>query len=439
MLREKAPEKPPSGGAFNAPIYAGPESRASRDFKMLCRLAGWALKFTPLVAIDKELLAAFEKHSLSSVSTLHNGLILDITGTKKVHSSEEALLQRLTRCFLRKKIEARLAIAATPGAAWALSRFSKSNCTICGDSAGQLEPALASLPVQALRLPGATIEALDQTGITRIADLLKLPRKTLTVRFGPLLIKRLKQALGKEEEPLRFAHPRRPFYAVCRFEVPLADEQRLKTALADLLKQVILELIQNKKEAALFIIELKLGQAPAQVLRKELPLFQTSASFSHLNSIIQPLIESLHIKQPVSALSVSARFATKACSKQKDLLPQSSLMPDHEAAGELFNHLTARLGANSLTRLAFRESYVPEKSFYYQPVKEPALKNSPAPPLIERPTYFFSPPQPISAIALLPDRAPVQIKWQGRIVQIVRGLGPERIGAEWWHARISED
>ena len=87
------------------------------------------------------------------------------------------------------------------------------------------ERCIAPLPLAALRLPAETIEALSQVGLKRIADVLDRPRAPLAARFGAEFVRRIDQALGREDEPIA---PRLPVPAAIteqRFAEPIALER----------------------------------------------------------------------------------------------------------------------------------------------------------------------------------------------------------------------
>src|SRR6185312_9166328 len=92
---------------------------------------------------------------------------------------------------------ARVAVAATVGAAWALSRYAQ---PVCIAPAEQIEPLLRSLPLAALRLPDEKLLLLARLGLRRVGDVLNLPRRELGARFGALLLQRLDEALGQRPE-----------------------------------------------------------------------------------------------------------------------------------------------------------------------------------------------------------------------------------------------
>lgn len=50
----------------------------------------------------------------------------------------------------------------------------------------------------------------------------------------------------------------------------------------------------------------------------------------------------------------------------------------------------------------------------------------------ERPLRLFETPEPVEAVAEVPDGPPVQFRWRRRLHEVARVEGPERIAAEWW-------
>ncbi len=49
-----------------------------------------------------------------------------------------------------------------------------------------------------------------------------------------------------------------------------------------------------------------------------------------------------------------------------------------------------------------------------------------------RPVRLLARPDPITAIALLPDHPPRSITWRGKKHNVKRADGPERVFGEWW-------
>src|SRR5215217_7752713 len=179
------------------------DSTPEADDEGLTRLTTWCMRYSPLVAADRP-----------------NGVWLEVAGSAHLFGGEEALLQDLTRRLRRAGVNARAAIADTPGAAWAVARHA-SECIIVP---GCMAAAIAELSVAALRLPVETADALRRLGVERIGQLAAMPSAPLVRRFGADVRRRLDQALGHAAEPfdalmppevirrrLAFRQPRGPF------------------------------------------------------------------------------------------------------------------------------------------------------------------------------------------------------------------------------------
>jgi len=51
-----------------------------------------------------------------------------------------------------------------------------------------------------------------------------------------------------------------------------------------------------------------------------------------------------------------------------------------------------------------------------------------------RPIRLLAPPEPIEAMAPVPDDPPVMFRWRRLLHRVRRADGPERIAGEWWRA-----
>jgi len=97
----------------------------------------------------------------------------------------------------------------------------------------------------------------------------------------------------------------------------------------------------------------------------------------------------------------------------------------------LVDRIENRLGPGSVWRAASVESDVPERSV----AAVPAIGDAPAttwPLTLPRPVRLLDPPQPVEAIALLPDQPPVAFTWRRKRHRVCRADGPERVHGEWW-------
>ncbi len=183
----------------------------------LTRLVEWCDRYSPLVAQDGP-----------------DGVILNITGCTHLFGGEAALLLDLQQRLHRMGIESQAAISGTWGAAWALARYGDKAIVHSEHTISALDP----LPVEALRLPMEIVLELRRLGLVTIAAVRKIPRGSLSVRFGSTLLWRLDQAFQKAEDPLT---PWRPpaAYRACRILAePISTMGSVEYVLRDLLQEV---------------------------------------------------------------------------------------------------------------------------------------------------------------------------------------------------------
>ena len=80
--------------------------------KLLFALASWCERYTPLVAISNA-------HHVKG----DYGLFMDISGCAHLFGGEQAMVVEIKTRLLTQGFQVRLALADTPGAAWAMARY----------------------------------------------------------------------------------------------------------------------------------------------------------------------------------------------------------------------------------------------------------------------------------------------------------------------------
>ena len=128
-------------------------------------------------------------------------LVGDLTGCqrlfRKAHGTEQALMRRIASSFRMKGFHVRVATASTIGASVAAALHgghrSRGVEGVARDDvravpAGREEEHLDSLPVAALRVPAAAIDALDSVGVRTVGQLLHLRREGVAARLGGNLV-----------------------------------------------------------------------------------------------------------------------------------------------------------------------------------------------------------------------------------------------------------
>ncbi|MBL6865313.1 MAG: DNA polymerase Y family protein, partial [Rhodospirillales bacterium] len=213
------------------------------DSKTLETLVKAFQRYSPWTAIDLN-----ETNPL--VSLIGSGSIwIDITGCAHLYDGEHPLVKDLYNYCLRIGYQARIGLADTPGAAWAVARFNNALSTIIPPKSQK--EALAHYPVVALRLDPTTTEKLHNLGLNQIGDVYNVPRAPLTSRFGLGLLQRLDQILGLENEPISPYRSKPEYLVRISFPEPIGNKQDIKFALDKLLIKLCKVLEKNNLGARL--------------------------------------------------------------------------------------------------------------------------------------------------------------------------------------------
>jgi protein ImuB len=446
------------------------------DFQALLKVVQWCARLSPVVGVDSALVQHYRAGSLAQASVLDQGLMVDLRGTERLHHGFEKLLSDLQQRFVRSGIRVLMACAPTVAGAWALSRFAAGSYAqaahTAAASAGQyfivreianLKRVLLPLPVESLRLAPQVVTQLQALGVVTLEQLLALPRRSLGPRYGIELPQRLDQLFGALPEALRVPRQTLSFRAQQHFETPLEKQETLAQATCLLLDQLLARLQQAQREASSFVLQwvYRAADYSQQLVQKEISLQHASAQRSHIQSIILPLLEptsaafqqagasareaSERMQLPsgsngVESIAVIARCTRRSESEQyvfEEICDSPAQKPDTcessnaRKVDQLFNVLTTRLGKNALRCIQHYAAHLPEKSFGYEVIQR-MVADAPRTECMARPSRLFSTPEPVEAIALLPDKPPAAFIWRGQRLRVLQGIGPERIRSEWW-------
>jgi protein ImuB len=416
-------------------LSANPEHEQDR----LRILARWLLKFSPLVGLDREraILPTGSNIASHNDHPLHDGIILDITGTERLHGDPGELAQKLFGIFSRWQLQCRIAVTPSIGGGWALSRFDRTRQAIrIALKTETLLTFMEELPIEALRISPSIAEKLHKVGISSIRELLLLPRRTLGNRFGKELLLRFAQAAGDVEEHLFTIQTEHSFTVRRSFEQPISSRQLLAKLTRTLFKELCLQLLLHHKCSTLFV--LKIGSQAGTEIEKQFPLTEPSASDQHLATIIDPLLESVPLYEEVFRLQLDARDVHPMTLDQRTFEQHVHQSPTDRQIGEALNTFSLRLGKARVVQSYLVESHIPEKGFSRGPFNlfKPDLSKKTDTlhtfSSLERPPELYESPLPIKTIAMLPDRPPSAIVLRTKHLRIITGVGPERISGEWW-------
>lgn len=436
------------------------------DTRALDQLALWCGRYTPWTQIDRHSAAGGEGWGGDG------GIWLDVTGATHLFGGEEELIADLVERLERSGLAARAAMADTPGAAWAMVRFAPSAQNLMATQspvvpAGGVAAALAELPVMALRLPGVIVDGLSRLGLRRIGEVETVPRAPLVARFGEILARRLDQALGRMDEPISPKQPVPPFRARMGFPEPIGLAEDIARGTGRLLSQLAAQLDRAHQGGRAF--ELLCYRVDGEVRRLTVRTGRPAREPERLQRLFAQHFDTLDpgpgIEVMVLAVSVSEALEpsqiplpTLASSEHRPHEPRPHPIPPPRKRGggrndaprtpslakagegwgggtvavdDLVDRLAGRLGLDAVMRLEPRESHLPEREsslrlFEETPARVAWRRDRP------RPVRLLARPEPVEAVALVPDHPPVLFRWRGITHRIARADGPERIAAEWW-------
>ncbi|MEQ1956060.1 DNA polymerase Y family protein [Mesorhizobium sp. CN2-181] len=384
------------------------DARPEEDAEALERLALWGLRrYSPIVAVD-----------------LPDGLVIDITGSEQLHGGEQALLTDLVSRLGSAGIAARAAVADSWGAAHAVARYMRRATSIVPP--GGVANVITELPLPALRLSSGVVDGLRVLGFERVGDLLAQPRAPLTLRFGPELGRRLDQALGVLSEPIDPIRPAEVVEVRRSFGEPIAAAETIAKYIGKLVTSLCSELEGKGLGAKRLDLLMVLVDNSVEAIRVSTALPGRDAK--RLARLLRDKIEKIDPGFGIELMRLAASWAEPLSPKQT----LSSLIEQPEAdISDLIDTLGNRVGTDQLYRFAPLASDVPERSVQRVAATAPVVGNA-WPDHWPRPTRLLSSPEPIDAVALLPDHPPASFTWRGIRRRVRRADGPERVFGEWW-------
>jgi protein ImuB len=387
------------------------------DAALLESIADWCLRYTPLVACDAP-----------------DGLLLDISGCTHLYGGEHELIADLAARLENAGFAYSLAIAGTIGAAWAVAHYGEPASYACGEERALLVP----LPLSALRLLPATAASLARVGLKCIGDIVDLPRAPLTARFGFEVLRQLDRALGNEHEPLTPRLPVAPYVAEQRFAEPIAREEDV-LAITERLARRLQFALERRGDGARRI-ELALFRTDGVVRRIAAG---TSRPLRNPDEIRALFVERLAALADALDPGFGFDMARLSVIVAEPCPPQQIGIGGSESAAELcrlVDRLSARLGARRVSRLAAQDSHIPELAEVVLPAQtvngdagwDAFRRYRKEIELSPRPLRLFMRPEPIEAVAEVPDGPPLRFRWRRALHEVIAAEGPERIEGAWW-------
>jgi protein ImuB len=400
--------------ALCAKLYCIDEDIAG-DQRALDALGRWLIRFTPTVSRGWE---DADPADMPSV------LFLDLTGSERLFGGIDRLVDRVKLALVKFKIPARLALAPTPGAAWAIAL-----------AGGSFPADLPPLPVESLRLDEKILDNLRSLGLHRIGDVLALPREQLSSRFGPSLLKRIDQLTGALVEPLTKLVNDAPISARMEFDAPVKELEDIWRIFEKLLGVAIAKLAcRNHGVRQLqMIFKPDRGWGLPDITRT-VSLSRPHRDRATLLNLIRCETERVDCGEGFVRFQLDVSLHEAVAEAQTQLFDQRWVEEEMEL-DRLLQRLRVRLGEAAVIRPELVESYLPERAWRPGENDAPPIAAVTAP----RPLTLFPKPIEISVVCEPSDDrtgSPRQFSWRGNVHRLTHAVGPERIGGEWWRGHL---
>lgn len=375
------------------------------DAALVRRLAKWASRWSPLVEVDGS-----------------DALRLDISGVAHLFGGEEGLVCDIEQRFAAMAITARVAIAPTAAAAWALSHFGRSiaivpkfsstgtqgpktqrgykstNISACSESLhesdlgsrfdldghlrsrgnDQWAKALAPLHVVALRLDADTVRTLERLGLKTIGALIGIPRLALARRFRGAedVVDALDRMFGRKPEALTAAAVDPAPQALVNLEEPAIHPGAASEALEILIPEMV-RLLQERHLGARRL-SLTGFRVDGSIAVASVATSISSRDPKHFHRLLADKVAALDPEFGFDAFALQADWSEDLSAAQDSLTDEST--GEHELA-RLVDRLTVKLGPKRVQRPKPFESHLPERASGWVG----AIANKPLPRPRERP------------------------------------------------------
>jgi protein ImuB len=321
--------------------------------------------------------------------------------------------------------EVKAAIADTIGTAWAVARFGTESPII---RKSQQAAALLPLPPASLRLEQDIVERLHKLGLRRINNFIAMPRAALRRRFGQKLIRRLDEALGREEEIINLVQPVEPWQERLPCLEPIITATGIEIALQRLLETLCTRLRQEQKGVR--IIVFKCYRVDGKIEEIRIGTNHPSHNVRHLFKLFELKIATIEPALGIDLFILEGQKVEDVSPVQEKLWENAVGLNDI-GLSELLDRLAGKIGGDHIHRYIPDEHYWPERSV--KPAssvneKLSASWNVDRP----RPVQLLPTPEVIDVTAPIPDYPPMQFRHKGKLHKIIKADGPERIEPEWW-------
>lgn len=355
-----------------------------------------------------------------------DGIFVEIGGSERLLGGPHVIARDVARAMRRLRIYSFIAVAPTAGAAWAMASSRQQRIVDETETINALHP----LPVWTLRVDPAIADALYHVGIETIGQLMRLPRSALPARFGPHLLERLDQAIGRLPEPLDWLSPRAPLRERMAFDYAVNSLDVIWAALTQLTNTVVSEL--SRRGCGVRRLQVRFEQAKQPAVVQTITLSRPTRQAKTLLELLRLSTETLRMNEDFIAIELIVPEMQRASDDQTAFAVDETARSDAELV-DCMDRIRAKLGYSAVLRPQLIESYLPERAFAWTQEIGIGPITLAVPP---RPMALLPMPAEIGVIVTPShDREgrPVAFTHEKTVHRLRIVVGPERIAGEWWN------
>jgi len=374
---------------------------------LLKKFAEWFIRYSPLVAADAP-----------------DGVMIDATGCAHLWGGEQEYLDDITTRLKALGYTAKVCMAGTIGAAWAISRYGTQQIIPGGHEVTALSP----LPPMALRIDALVCDKLHKLGLYETRLFLQMPAKVLRRRFGDHFILRLQQAMGYQNEAITPVVIASTFTERLYCFDPIVTRPGIEIAVKKVLDTLCERL--KKEQKGIRTAVLKIFGIEGNTQQLEIGTNRATSDAVHIFKLFELKFETIAPGPGIELFVLEVpRFDEHIATQENMWSVEGSL--DTPAVSLLLDRVANKIGEDTIRRYLPDAHYWPERSVK----KATSLSQQPT---IDwdtqktRPVKILRKPEPITVAAPVPDYPPILFRHQGKVHKIMKADGPERIEPEWW-------
>jgi protein ImuB len=273
------------------------------------------------------------------------------------------------------------------------------------------------VPIACTAWDDELLQTLRAMGVTRLGELMRLPRTGLARRLHPAVVQELDIALARQPAPRRAFVPRERFRERCDFETEIEHAAYLEKALEPLIERCAQFLL--KRQAGVQALQLRLRHRSVPPTRVRLGLASITSERRRLSDVLCQKLTRLELKAPVRGMELISGPLRGLSASSLDAFAGLNGAGSRDSAPQLVERLRARLGEEAVYGVCLNPEHRPEAA--WRRVHDLRLTAAPKVPEgvidqdMPRPIWLLNEPLPLTKPELL--------------------QGPERIESGWWDGK----